>query len=74
MAKRRTRRQKEKASVKWQFSGIIEARESENIKTENTNFSENLASVPVIKKDILKSLVLASLILMTEVVLYLIRI
>ena len=90
MAKRRTRKQKEKAKhqftlswhlepkkasskadVKGQFGKGTKLKKLQKSKIENAKFTAKLDSLASIRRDILKSLLLASLILSLEVMIYL---
>lgn len=91
MAKRRTRKQKEKAKhqftlswhpepkkasskadVKGQFEKGTKLKKLQKSKKENAKFTAKLDGLASIRRDILKSLLLASLILSLEVVIYLV--
>jgi len=90
MAKRRTRKEKEralhriaiswtpepeikaeKADVKGQFNFEPKRAKAKPLKEENAIIKAKDASLASIKRDILKSIILASLILALEVVIYL---
>lgn len=76
MTTRRTRREKERARhsfsfVKGQFPASLEARNKEPIVNKKAKDTEKQISGVNLKRDILKSLFIALLILALEVVIYL---
>lgn len=57
-------------SVKRQFQMVQEAQETQPVKTNKGEYSGNISSEVIIKKDILRSLALALVILALETVIY----